>query len=278
MNSFLAARVLLCAAALIPFNMSGHAQIHNTMPVVDASAPPSAVRQMPASALTPPRPFSRFAFSGEASTLGVRLQTAAYLDPHLNLRASGSILGFSDTISTNGFQVDTKLHLSSAGMSLDYFPFPAHGWRISPGLLFYNANGADMTFTALPGTSFSLNNYTYYSSSSDPVKGIGGVGLHSHNPAFTITTGWGNMVRPKGHFSFPVEVGVALIGAPTFNMALTSGQVCDANGQNCVNVATDPDVQANLQAQVSKYRKDIEPLKTYPVVSFGVAYTFRRQY
>src|SRR5579884_2105998 len=163
-------------------------------------------------------------------------------------------------------------------MSLDYFPFPAHGWRISPGLLFYNANGADMTFTALPGTSFSLNNYTYYSSPSDPVKGIGGVGLHSHNPAFTITTGWGNMVRPKGHFSFPVEVGVALIGAPTFNMALTSGQVCDANGQNCVNVATDPDVQANLQAQVSKYRKDIEPLKTYPVVSFGVAYTFRRQY
>ena len=74
--------------------------------------------------------------------------------------------------------------------------------------------------------------------------------------------------------SFPVELGVAFIGAPALNIALTSGQVCDANGQNCVDVATDQSVQSNLQAQIAKYKSDLDPLKTYPIASFGVAYSF----
>jgi hypothetical protein len=69
-------------------------------------------------------------------------------------------------------------------------------------------------------------------------------------------------------------VGVALAGAPSLNIALTSGQVCDAQGENCVNVATDPDVQSNLQAQIVKYKNDLDPLKTFPIVSAGVSYNF----
>jgi hypothetical protein len=80
--------------------------------------------------------------------------------------------------------------------------------------------------------------------------------------------------RKGGHFSFPFELGVAFVGAPTVNVALTSGQACDAQGQNCVNVATDPDVKANMLAQVTKYKNDLDPLKTYPIASFGVAYSF----
>jgi len=61
---------------------------------------------------------------------------------------------------------------------------------------------------------------------------------------------------------------------PALNVALTSGQACDAAGQNCVNVATDPTVQANLKAQVDKYKSDLNLLRFYPIISFGVAYTF----
>jgi hypothetical protein len=141
--------------------------------------------------------------------------------------------------------------------------------------LFYNGNRASATFSVEGGTSFTLNNYTYYASSTNPVVGSGFLELNSQKPAFTITTGWGNMFPYKGgHFSFPVEVGVAFIGTPSLNIALTSGQVCDAQGLNCVNVATDPDVQSNLQAQIAKYKSDLDPLKTYPIVSAGVAYSF----
>jgi len=67
---------------------------------------------------------------------------------------------------------------------------------------------------------------------------------------------------------------VAFTKAPTVALALT-GQVCDARGQNCVDVATDTTVQTNLNAQISKYQNDVNQLKTYPIVSFGVAYNFK---
>jgi hypothetical protein len=223
-----------------------------------------------------PRPFSEIAIGGGISALGVNLQIATNLSRHMNLRAIGNVLQLTENnISTNGFMVDANLNLASAGASLDYYPFPNHGLRFSPGVLFHNSNGASGSFTAEGGTSFTLDNNTYYASTTNPVKGYGTVGLHGNDPAFTATAGWGNAFPHKGgHFTFPFEAGVALIGAPSVNVVLNSGQVCNAQGENCVNVATDSDVQANLQAQIAKYRNDLEPLKTYPIVSFGVTYNF----
>jgi ubiquinone biosynthesis protein Coq4 len=42
-----------------------------------------------------------------------------------------------------------------------------------------------------------------------------------------------------------------------------------------VEVATDQSVQTNLKTQIDKYKSDLDPLKTYPIVSFGVAYNFK---
>jgi hypothetical protein len=95
-----------------------------------------------------------------------------------------------------------------------------------------------------------------------------------------MTTGWGNMIpRKGGHFSFPFEIGVALIGVPTLKVNL-GGWVCYDQAQTqCANIAntTDPiaiSVQSNLTAQVAKWTKDLNPLKTYPIVSGGIAYSF----
>jgi hypothetical protein len=224
----------------------------------------------------PSGPFSRIAVGGGISPLGVNLTTVTNLDRYVNLRADGNVLKLTENgISTNGFTVDANLNLASARVSVDVYPFPNHGLRFSPGVLLYNGNRANATFTVQGGTNFTLNGYDYYASSTNPVKGIGNLGLNSRKPAFTITTGWGNELPHNGkHWSFPVEVGVALAGAPSLNIALTSGQVCDAQGENCVNVATDPDVQSNLRAQIVKYKNDLDPLKTFPIVSAGVSYNF----
>jgi hypothetical protein len=248
--------------------------------VADSSAPEGAAGQAASpvrNTAASQRPFSRIAIGGGFSPLGINVLLATNLGQHMNLRATGNAFKYTASdISTNGFNVDANLNLASAGVSLDFYPFPKHGFRLSPGALFYNTNKADATFSVTGGTSFTLDDFTYYASTTNPVKGTGTFGVHSQNPAFTITTGWGNVIpRKGGHWSFPFEVGVALIGSPTVNVALTQGQVCDVNGQNCVNVATDADVQSNLQAQVAKYKSDLDPLKTYPIVSFGVAYAFR---
>lgn len=253
--------------------------ISSTLVAEDPNSDGGAVLAASQVRIPPPavKPLSRVALGVGVSALGINLQATTNLNRYMNLRATGNVFKYdANNISTNGFNVDAKLNLVSVGASLDFYPFPNHGFRLSPGVLFHNTNGANATFTAQGGTSFTLDNYTYYASTTNPVEGVGTVGLHTQDPAFTITTGWGNVIpRHGGHLSFPFEVGVAFVGDPAINVALNSGQVCNAQGLYCMDVATDQDVQTNLQSQIAKYKNDLDPLKTYPIVSFGMAYNFR---
>ena len=221
------------------------------------------------------KPLSRVSLGVGVSPLGIGFLLATNINRYLDVRGTGNFLNYSiNNINTNGFNVNAKLNLASAGAAVDIYPF--HNWfRISPGILFYNQNKADAIFTAAAGTSFSLNNVTYYSASgANAVVGNGNFGFGNGSVAPTITAGFGNLFPASGrHWTFPMEIGVAFIQDPTVAINLT-GEVCDAQGQNCVNVATDPTVQSNLASQVSSYQKDVQPLHTYPIVSFGVAYNF----
>jgi hypothetical protein len=222
------------------------------------------------------KPFSAIAFGGGISPLGVNMTMATILNRHMNLRGTGNIFNYNvNNFTTNGFTANGKLNLASAGTSLDFYPFPNHGLRFSPGVLFYNQNGLTANATVAPGQSFTLNNTNYYSSQSSPVTATASLGLNTRKQAFTATTGWGNMIsRRGGHWSFPVELGAAFTGSPSLNMTL-AGTACDSTGVYCMDVATNQQIQANLQAQIAKYQNDINPLKVYPIASFGVAYSFR---
>lgn len=208
--------------------------------------------------------------------MGINLQAAVNANRYINLRGVGNVFNYSvNNFTTNGLTINGELNFATAGASVDFYPFPKHGLRLSPGALFYNQNAATADITVAGGTSFTLNDVTYYASSTNPIKGNGGLGLNSRNPAFSMTTGWGNTISHRGHWSFPFEIGAAFVGAPSVNVALTGGQACNAQGLNCVNVATDPTVQANLQAQIAKYRNDVNPFQYYPILNFGVVYNFR---
>jgi len=242
-----------------------------------ASANSAARTRSAKKQVTPIKPFSRLAFGGGISAMGVNMQAAVNANRYINLRGTGNYFNYTvSNIKTNGLNLNGKLNFAAAGASVDFYPFPNHGFRISPGAFFYNQNAVSANVTVAGGTSFTLNNVTYYASSSNPITGNGSLALNTKSPAFAITTGWGNMIpRKGGHWSVPFELGVALTGVPTINVALTGGQACNAQGQNCVNVATDPNVQTNLQAQIAKYKNDLNPYPYYPIVSLGVAYSFK---
>jgi hypothetical protein len=231
------------------------------------------------------RPLSQFAFDAGVSPLGIQMQVATNLNSHFNLRGTGNVFNYSTTFTTSGITAAAKLNLASAGASLDVYPFRS-GFRISPGVLFHNQNQVTADASVPAGTSFTLNDQTFYSANANavtgaiPVNGNAVLGLNKNKTAFSITTGWGNMIRRSGrHWSFPFEIGVALIGAPTLKVNL-GGWVCYDQAQTeCADIAstTDPiaiSVQSNLSAQVAKWTKDLEPLKTYPIVSGGIAYSF----
>jgi hypothetical protein len=259
---------------------------------LDSEAMPGAAHetvvpeQAPAPAITiwSPRPFSRVAFGVGFSPLGVQMALTTNLNQHFNLRSTGNLFGYSSSFTTNGIPANARLNLKSAGTSVDIYPFHK-GFRISPGLLFYNANQATADASIPGGTSFTLNNQTYYSANANPatgarpVDGTGKMSLHTTNPAFTITTGWGNTLPRNGHWSFPFEVGIAFTGAPSVKANLNGWACYDKAQTLCtdINNKTDPialEIQSNLQIQVAKWTHDVEPLKTYPIASFGVAYSF----
>jgi hypothetical protein len=244
--------------------------------VHDGYTSPSQMRQPLPISSDSISPFSRLAFSGGVSTMGINVQAAVNANRYMNVRGVGNLFNYSlNNFNTNGMNLNGKLNLASAGVSLDVYPFPDHGFRLSPGALFYNQNGANANLTVAGGTSFELNGVTYYASNTNPITGIGSLALNSRKSAFTMTTGWGNMIsRRGGHISVPFEIGAAFVGSPNINLALTGGQACDQFGLNCVNVATDPTVQANLQAQIQKYKNDINPFQYFPIISVGVSYNF----
>lgn len=228
--------------------------------------------------------FSKIGIGGGVSPLGIQLQAATNLGSHFNLRGSGNFFNYSDNFTTNGISASAKLNLASAGAAVDIYPFRA-GFRISPGLLFYNQNQVTASTSVPAGSSFTLNGTTYYSANTNaatgatPVTGTGTLGLNTSKPAFTITTGWGNMLPRNGHFSVPFEVGVAFIGAPSVNVNLGGWACYDQAQTECTNIASTTNpiaiaIQSNLAAQEAKWTSDLNPLKTYPILSVGLAYSF----
>jgi hypothetical protein len=235
-----------------------------------------------------PAPFSRLAFSGGIGSMGINMQAAVNANRFFNIRGTGNYFSYNVTNVTinngggsNGISVSGNLKFATAGASVDIYPFPNHGFRLSPGAVFYNRNQAAATGATAPESSFTFGSQTYYSDTVDPLNLSASLGLNKHQTAFSMTTGWGNLIpRRGGHFSFPFEIGAVFTGAPTIGFNAT-GNACltqaDAaiNGPTCENMASNPTAQANIAAQVAKYQKDLNVVPVYPIFSFGIGYNFK---
>lgn len=229
-------------------------------------------------------PFSHYALGAGISPLGVGMEAVTDLNQHFNVRVTGNIFKYSTSFTTNGIPADANLNLASAGAMLDVYPFHT-GFRLSPGLLFLNDNQITANGNIPSGQSITLNGTDYYSANANsttgatPLNGNGYLNLNTTKLAFTITTGWGNHIQRNGHWSVPFEIGAAFIGKPAVNMNLSGWACADQAQTECSNI-NDPksslaqEVQANLQTQIAKWNKDLEPLQTYPILSVGVAYSF----
>lgn len=277
--------LLAAASALTAQSFNSSSSLVASLAAAEPGSDAAGQTSSPIENAGAPGRFSRLAFGVGVSPLGIQLQAATNISEHLNLRGTGNIFKYSTNFTTNGITANASLNLASAGVALDIYPFRA-GFRISPGVLFYNGNQLTATDTVPGGTSFTLDNQTFYSANANaatgatPVSGGATLGLNAIKPAFTITTGWGNMIpRKGGHWSFPFEIGVALIGAPTLTANLTGTACYDQAQTECANLSstTNPiavQVQTDLQAQIATWKSDLNPLKTYPIISGGVAYCF----
>ena len=239
----------------------------------------------------PPAPFSRMGLSGGVGIGGINLQAAVNASRNFNIRGIGNVFSYtvnniqvSGSGGSSGINVGGKLNFASAGVALDFYPFPNHGFRLSPGMTLYNENGVSGSGVAAQGTSITLSSTKYYSEGGANAMSLNAkLGLNTRKQAFTMTTGWGNLIsRRGGHFSVPFEIGAIFTGVPTLGLNIT-GYGCTNSadigtsgaGASCVNMATNASAQANVNSQIAKYQSDLNPLKVYPVLSIGIGYNFK---
>jgi hypothetical protein len=208
----------------------------------------------------------------KVSLLGAGIEVATPITHRTNLRAGFNMFTYSRAFNKDGIAYDGTLGFKSVEAHYDIFPF-AGRFHISPGVLAYIGNPISANASVPGGQSFSLGGTGYYSDSTTPVTGNGKINFNQVAP--TITLGWGNLVsrREGAHFSVPFEIGVAYQGSPkaTLNLA---GNVCDSPGVNCRSVASDPNVQSQIQSEQAKLNSSMSFFKLYPIISIGFGYKF----
>jgi hypothetical protein len=209
-------------------------------------------------------------FGAKFSTLGAGFDVAVPISSRANIRGGFTALDYGRNFLNDGVTYKGTVTFRSVNAVLDFFPLGG-GFHVSPGALLYNGNEVTANATVPGGQSFTLNNVNYRSSTTNPLVGTGKISLNKAAPM--VMVGWGNLVPRTKHFSTSFEVGVVFQGAPqtTLNLA---GSACDPSGVNCRNVATDPTIQSNIEAQQKKINDDVKFVQYYPVVSFGFGYRF----
>lgn len=231
--------------------------------------PPVPEPASPAS-LSPEGP-RRIGVGVKLSLLGIGGEAAVALTKRINARGGFNFFNYSDTFNKDGIAYGAQLAFRSAEAHLDLFPF-AGAFHLSPGLLFYNDNHISATASVPANQAFTLGGVSYTSSAANPVTGTASLGFNKVAPSFLI--GFGNLIpRNRRRFSFTTEFGVAYTGSPKASLSL-AGTACTNPVAICVNAATDPTVQSNVQSEVAKVNHDVSVVKIYPLASFGFAVNF----
>jgi hypothetical protein len=281
----LAPAVLLsCAIAVSLFPASCFAQEEASLaplnavvlaPEANAAASPSLPVAPPSP--TPPNPAGRnpegprlIGVGVKLSLLGIGGEAAVALSKRINVRGGFNLFNYNRGFDKDGINYAATLAFRSAEAHLDFFPFG--GFHLSPGLLFYNDNHIDAIATVGAGQQFTLGGVSYTSNAANPVTGTAKLAFNKVAPSFLI--GFGNLLpRNRRRFSLTTEFGVAYTGAPKASLNL-QGTACTVPATICVNAATDPTVQSNVQSEVAKVNHDVSVIKIYPLASIGFGVNF----
>jgi hypothetical protein len=224
-------------------------------------------------------PFSSIAVQIKMGLAGPGIDLATPVGSKLNLRAGVSFFQYNPSFTVDGEIINGTIQLRTVNEAFDFYPF-GNGFRISPGMTFYNGNHITATTSVPGGQTFTLDNVQYISGPNDPIRGTFDLAF-GNQLAPSLTIGWGNMIpRKGGHWSFPFEIGAEYIGKQPRIALQLAGTACQGGTAPpfCQTVASDPTTQQNVLAEQQLLNSNVpRQLRFFPIVSIGVSYKFSLQ-
>lgn len=187
-----------------------------------AALPDSAAERgtAPAVVLDPYLAFSKIAVGVTLGTLGPSVEVATPLSVRSNLRVDGSFLTLDISPGRDGLNYNGNLNIREFRASYDFFPF-YRSFRLSAGIAAYSDLNFGGAGTVAKDKSLYLNGAHYFTSAVDPISAKARI-AYPNKVAPILTIGWGNAIPRSGRrFGFPVEIGAAYYGAPSFNLNIT---------------------------------------------------------
>jgi hypothetical protein len=187
-----------------------------------------------------------------ASTIGAGVGIAIPLSENVAGRLSLSKLNYNFQTTQDQLNYDATFKLGSVAALADWHVFGGFT-HLTAGIIF---NNNDFTMTAVPvGSTFTINGTVYNTSQISSLNAT----VTFNKVAPYLGFGWSGRASKTG-FSFKSDIGVMFIGSPKSELSVTgSGAGAAAN---------------DVAAAQAKLDQDLEKIRVYPVVSFGVGYAF----
>ena len=185
--------------------------------------------------------------------LGIGLQVAKLVTPHVGIRAGGTYFSLNRTITQTDVEYNASLKLGSIKGLVDFFPGSRGAFHLSGGVL-ANLTKADIIGNC--SSTMQLNGHSYTCAQAGTLSGS--VKFPSASPY--VGLGFGTPAAgSRVHFVF--DLGAAF-GTPTLLLAAS-------------NSGSNAQLTADVNAQRDKTQKDINKyLKIFPVIESGLGIRF----
>jgi len=254
-------------------------------PQYEAAPQPAVV---PAAEVEPPPPRARhlIAVTGNVGTNGVGLGAMYILNRHFSTRAQFNGFDFQHTVSYHQTSYDADFKFLSLGLLGDWYPLggiPIWGkLRISAGAY---ANFTHIQLNAGCTTNGSgcnvgdvfIGNPSSGTNGSPPGQLTADLKFNRFSPYAGIGIG---QTLPGGRLHVGFDAGALFEGKPKFTLQAKGVAAVYDNGNggaetDNVNLATDPNVQANLGYEQGGTQDRVSHFKIFPVISLTVGYWFK---
>ena len=173
----------------------------------------------------------------------------------MGARIGANYWSLSRTTTKTNIDYSVTAKLQAVTGLLDFYPGARGSFHLTGGIM---TNPLKVTATGQPTSSgtFHINGNTYTSAQVGTLTGL--AEFPSAGPYLGL--GFGTPARDGGAVKFFFDLGV-MLGKPTVSLSATGA-------------ATNAQLQSDLNAQIATTQNDVQKLKVYPAITFGLAFNF----